>query len=340
MKKLSFARHILPAIAIIGIIVAAIMVYTSQPDQSSSDPDIVPPSAPEEQEGTVAGAGLVEPSSELVDIAPEIAGVVAQLFVNAGDQVSKGQPLFSIDARDANAARREAEARVTRLKSSIAAAQVTLRNAQDQLALYNDISDKRAISRREVLDRQAAVRDAAARLRLSRAELQEAQAQLSSARVTLDRLTVRAPMTGEILDVNIRPGEFAATNQMGGNSDPAISMGNTSPMHVRIDIDENEIERLALGESAVVSPRGNGAKKVTVEFVRAEPLVTPKTSLTNSSAERVDVRVLQLIYALPQSGHGLFIGQQVDAFVPAIEPQADDNGQAVSDAGSNKAGAQ
>ncbi|MEO1045833.1 MAG: efflux RND transporter periplasmic adaptor subunit [Pseudomonadota bacterium] len=325
MNKLSFSRQILPIIAIIGMIAAAYMVFVSQPDSTTTDPDSIPATAPSGQAATVAGAGVVEPSSELVDIAPEIAGVVSELYVSAGDTVSKGQLLFAVDARDATARRREAEARVRRLKSSIAAASVTLDNARQQLALYGDIADSRAISEREVIDRESAVRDARARLALSRAELQEAEAQLASARVTLDRLVVRAPMAGEILDVNIRPGEFAQTNQMGGNAQPAIIMGNTDPLHVRIDIDENEIERLSLGDPAVVSPRGNGDKKVNVDFVRAEPLVTPKTSLTNSSSERVDVRVLQLIYALPGDDHGLFIGQQVDAFVPAIAPQAEDD---------------
>ncbi len=52
-------------------------------------------------------------------------------------------------------------------------------------------------------------------------------------------------------------------------------------------------------------------------YVRAEPLVVPKRSLTNTAAERVDVRVMQLIYQLPQTD-GLFrVGQQVDAFIPA-----------------------
>jgi hypothetical protein len=56
---------------------------------------------------------------------------------------------------------------------------------------------------------------------------------------------------------------------------------------------------------------------VQAGFVRAEPLVVPKRSLTNSGNERVDVRVLQIIYALPQDAQGFFVGQQVDAFVPA-----------------------
>ena len=76
-----------------------------------------------------------------------------------------------------------------------------------------------------------------------------------------------------------------------------------------------------MGAKAKVSPRGAAEEQVDAIFVRAEPQVVPKRSLTNSAAERVDVRVLQLIYALPESD--LFrVGQQVDAFIPARDANA------------------
>jgi hypothetical protein len=101
-----------------------------------------------------------------------------------------------------------------------------------------------------------------------------------------------------------------------------MEIGNTRPMHVRIDIDENEIGRLAFGGDAIISPRGDAERRVRARFVRVEPLVTPKVSLTNSATERVDVRVLQIIYQIPE-GQGFVVGQQVDAFVQAkaVEPQ-------------------
>ena len=95
-------------------------------------------------------------------------------------------------------------------------------------------------------------------------------------------------------------------------------MGQTVPLHVRVDIDESEATRVDFGKAAKVSPRGAAESQVEARFVRAEPLVVPKRSLTNSSQERVDVRVLQVIYELPDRDDGLFrVGQQVDAFIPA-----------------------
>jgi HlyD family secretion protein len=118
----------------------------------------------------------------------------------------------------------------------------------------------------------------------------------------------------QVLQVLTRAGEFASTS---GNDIVLMKLGVTQPFHVRIDVDENEIERVVLGQSAMISPKGNAKQQVRATFVRAEPLIVPKRSLTNSATERVDVRVLQLIYALPEGGHQFFVGQQVDGFAPA-----------------------
>jgi multidrug resistance efflux pump len=130
-------------------------------------------------------------------------------------------------------------------------------------------------------------------------------------------LQVRAPTTATVLQVNTRVGQFATAGPGPGSQDPLIVMGQTNPLHVRIDIDENEIERVEAGAAATVSPRGNAGRRVQATFVRAEPLVRPKRSLTNSAQERVDVRVLQLVYALPADAGSFFVGQQVDAYIPA-----------------------
>ncbi|MCO7089444.1 hypothetical protein, partial [Pseudomonas aeruginosa] len=111
---------------------------------------------------------------------------------------------------------------------------------------------------------------------------------------------------------------YAPAGQQGsGNQEPLMTMGVTDPLHVRIDVDENEIARVALGRPAIVSPKGSAGRRMRARFVRAEPLIVPKRSLTNASTERVDIRVLQLIYALPANDGAFFVGQQVDGFIPA-----------------------
>ncbi|WP_427966423.1 efflux RND transporter periplasmic adaptor subunit [Altererythrobacter sp.] len=316
----SFSRKALPVIALIGFIGAAIFIATGYPDRSLSEPEEQPPHATGElaRSARVAGTGVVEPSSEIIDIGSALSGLVTEVRVTPGEFVDKGQVLFMVDARAARARLNEANAGIAEAKAAINEAQTAQATARSQLDLYNRIDDPAAVSRAEVIRAEGEAKAASSRLELARARLSAAQAAAGSARTEIGRLTVRAPIAGEILEVNVRPGEYVST--MGAASEPFMRMGETRPLHVRIDVDEDEAIRVAMGAPAQVSPRGAAVKQVEASFVRAEPLVVPKRSLTNSAQERVDVRVLQLIYALPESAHDTFrVGQQVDAFIPAAK---------------------
>jgi multidrug resistance efflux pump len=305
-------RPLLPTAAVLAIAVSAVIVVGEQPDRALAAPDRTPPTAPANV-ATVAGAGVIEPASELIEIAAELPGVVDRVFVAAGDRVAAGAPLFSVDSRAARASVDEAAARAARLRREAAAARTALSVAKRQYALYEGAGDPRAVSRQEVIARAGTAEDAAAQVAVADAALREAEAQLESARVTLARHIVRAPRAATVLRLRTRPGQYAPA----GLADEAlVTLGETDPLHVRIDIDENEIGRVALGRPATISPRGDATRRVEAAFVRAEPLIVPKRSLTNAASERVDVRVLQLVYRLPAQS-GWFVGQQVDGFVPA-----------------------
>ena len=317
-RNMSFSRQILPVIAIIGLVAAVVFIFFGLPDRELTEPDREPPRAPDAmaESSRVAGAGIVEPSSELVQIGSALSGLVTGLFVQPGDRVGEGQVLFTVDDRAARASLQEARAAIAEARASIAEANTVRATAGRQLALYRNIDDPAAVSRAEVIRAEGEAASANERLRLARARLEAAQARANSAQTEIGRLTVRAPIAGEILAVNIRKGEYVST-MGGGNAQPFVEMGQTQPLYVRIDIDEEQAARVAMGADAIVSPRGAAERRVEATFVRAEPLVVPKRSLTNSAQERVDVRVLQVLYELPES-NGLFrVGQQVDAYITA-----------------------
>jgi RND family efflux transporter MFP subunit len=309
---------------VVGIIVSVVLIALGQPDRTVEQPVETPARAT----GTlanaarVAGSGVVEPSSEIVDIGTAVSGLVSRVLVSPGDYVSRGQPLFTIDDRQVRARLAEAEAGIAQARAAIAEAQAAEGTASRNLALFRSVGDPAAVSRAEIIRAEGEVSTARSRAGTARAQLAAAQAVAASARTELGRLTVTAPISGTILRAEIKAGEFVTAGNQGGNSTPFLQMGETRPLHVRIDIDEDEIAKLEPGAAAFVSPRGSADRQVQARFVRAEPLVIPKRSLTNSAAERVDVRVLQVIFALPDDKDDLFrIGQQVDAFIPARRTQ-------------------
>jgi len=91
-----------------------------------------------------------------------------------------------------------------------------------------------------------------------------------------------------VIQVNIRAGEFAASSPKA----PAIIVGETGRLQVRADVDEQNATRIRPGQRAVAFLKGDREVAIPLEFVRIEPFVIPKVSLTGASTERVDTRVL------------------------------------------------
>jgi len=147
---------------------------------------------------------------------------------------------------------------------------------------------------------------------VSMAAVEQAKALLESTKIDLERLTIRALVDGEVLQVNVRPGEFVGTppNQAmvrAGEYESAARAGRYRRAR------HPPIRSRRLGASIT---QGLGEGNLSAEFVRVEKYVVPKKSLTGDNTERVDTRVLQAIYAVePQPGKPLYVGQQVDVYI-------------------------
>jgi len=94
-------------------------------------------------------------------------------------------------------------------------------------------------------------------------------------------------------------------------------IGSTDVLHVRVDIDESDAWRVRSDTKAVATVRGNRQLRTELKFVRIEPYVVPKKSLTGDSTERVDTRVLQVLYSFDRKTLPVYVGQQVDVSIEA-----------------------
>jgi len=305
-------RFILPLIGILAAAWAAYAIVHTTPHRESTIPPSPPPVS--DFRDTVAAVGLVEASTENIAIGTPLSGIVPKVFVGAGDAVRAGDPLFELDTRHLRAeldVRRQTLA-VARSRARVADAR--LDDLRRQLSFAEQVKDKRAVSAEELSRRRSAVDTAAAELDEARAQVAAAEAQVRATAVEIERSTVRSPIDGEVLQVKLRVGEFAAAAP---SESPLMVLGRSKPLHVRVDVDEHEGWRVRAGSAAVGRLRGNAELKTPLSFVRFEPFVVPKKSLTGDSTERVDTRVLQVIYKVEQDDLPLFVGEQLDVFIDA-----------------------
>lgn len=348
-------KYVLPILAAAGLAFAVVQVLEMRKPARPSAPQVTPPSSPREYPRSISGAGLVEAKRENIPIGTPVPGVVDQVFVKIHDQVKAGDPLFHVDDRDlkaelvsreamASAARAQldrlrrapraedippAEAAVAEAQARLLDARAAFRRSKslrerEMLAAadydkdnYAEKAAEAALARAEADLKKIKAGSWVEDIKVAEASLKQSEAQVESMRILIGRLTVRALIDGEVLQVHVRPGQFAAMSW----NEPLIVLGDVKTLHVRVDIDENDLPLFSPGSEAVATLKGRPSVRFPLEFVKFEPYVIPKKSLTGDNSERVDTRVLQAIYAIREFPTPVYVGQQMDVFLRASAPK-------------------
>ena len=305
-------RFLLPVIGILAALWAAYSVARTTPRRHSTNPPAAAPVS--DFSRTVAAVGLIEANSENIAIGTPLAGVVDQVFVSVGQSVKEGDRLFVLDTRQLRADLAVRRSSLAVAKSGIRVARARLEDLQRSLDFAEGLTDKRAISAEETTRRRSAVETAKAQFEEAETQASAGQAQVRSIETEIERSTVRAPLDAQVLQVKIHVGEYAPAAV---TATPLILLGGLRPLNVRVDVDEHEAWRVKPGAAATAHLRGDARLSTPLHFVRFEPFVVPKKSLTGDSTERVDTRVLQVIYQIDGQDLPLYVGQQMDVFIDA-----------------------
>ena len=345
MSKLFYA---LIALAVLSIALTIGYVTSHQQANAIREPFRQPPSSPITKR--VAGAGLVESASREIQIGVFVSGILTDVPVIAGQQVKKGDVLLKIDDRDAvasvavqeaaiNVARQQlAELKLLPRPEDVPIAEAKVRSANalvtqqtKRLKRGSELIDQNAISAEEldaIVESEQVAREQLESAKAELAKLQagawapqiataeaqvfQATAALEQARTHVALRTVTAPIDGEVLQVNVEVGQYVS----GVSTQPLIVLGDTSTLHVRVDIDEVDIPRFEKAMTATAYRRGDSRTAIPLTLVRIEPLVIPKQTLTGELQERTDTRVLQAIFRVGRSDNQLtlYVGQQLDVF--------------------------
>jgi multidrug resistance efflux pump len=348
--KLSMSRVVLPLLA---LAMAGLGFYHVS-GESQTLPAVAPPAYPAQSpyQNSIAASGVVEARTENIAVGAALPGLVLEVYVpsdRAGTPVKVGQPLFRVDDRHltsqlkvAEAQLAMAEARLARLESqprpeelppSLARLNAATANAarlQDQYERAKRLVGTGALAQEDYVSRLRAYEAASHEQDQAQAEydllragawkpdvdiakvaISEAKAQVEQVKTEIARATVVSPVDGVVLQVNVRAGERVSDR----DTQALVVLGDISTFHVRVDIDERDIARFRPGARAMAYPRGETDHEMTLRFRRVEPFVVPKKALTGENTERVDTRVLQVLYAIEPSQHPVYVGQQLDVFI-------------------------
>lgn len=292
LRKISFW------LALAGLVATALLLRDMRAElrEPAPPPPIAPPVKPSGR--GIGAAGIVEASRENTSVGVPVSGLVTTVHAQVWDHVGAGAPLLQLDDR-------ELRAQLVAREAEIPVADAEIRRLRTRLARVEKLSASGASPGAD-LD---TLRDD---LVVAEAKLAASRAAVEQTRLLLERLTVRAPIDGTILQVNVRAGEAITT----GAAKAPIVLGDISRVQVRADIDEQLAPRVREKAAAVGYLKGDASEAIPLEFVRIEPFIVPKISLTGGSTERVDTRVLQVIYRLPvRSGRPIYVGQQLDLFI-------------------------
>lgn len=303
-------------LAAAGIAAAILLVRRMQQKPPAPPPVAAPARSP--YAGTVAATGLIEAARENVRIASPKGGLVTRVFVKVGDAVREGDPLFQLDAREAASRVETVQAQLEAMRATLKAEEVALADTEDQLARFEKLRKDSVATDEELKRRWFAAEGARARIGSIRAQIHSVERQWQQAKTDLEILTVKAPRDGELLQVNVRAGEYAPAAAL---AEPLMLLGDVVKLQVRADVDEQNSILVEPNSEAVASLKGHADLRMPLRFVRVEPYVVPKRSLTGDSLERVDTRVLQIIYEFDRPAFPVYVGQQVDVFIRRTTPK-------------------
>ena len=330
-----------------GVLTAAAL-YLAKPGVRAANPEGSPAAARPRGGDVVVAAGRVEPASEEIKIGSELDGKLAQVPVAEGDQVKRGQILAVLENADyqarvalAEAAIRERQADLERLtngnrgqekresEANVREAEAVLANAQAELDRRRSLLDRGAIARFEFDSAEREFRVARARLEASRersglvhegfrmedrkrveAEIDRTRAQLREAQAVLAKTYIRSPLDGVVLRKKLRAGESVS----GKGDTPVVTLGDLSRLRVRADVDESDVARLAVGQTAHVTAAAYGDRKFTGKVVRIGQILGRKNVRTDEPNERVDTKILETLIEL-DPGQQIPAGLRVDTYI-------------------------
>src|SRR6188472_989666 len=207
----------------------------------------------------VSATGKVQPETE-VKSSPEVAGEITELPVTDGAQVKRGYLLVKVTPDSYKALLEQQEAAISSAKATNLQQKATMMKTEQDLKRADDMYSKKTISIQEYNTAQAAYDVAKNTYESSLHEIERAQAGSSQARDQLYKTTIYSPIDGTVTVLNSKLGErLVATGQFAGTE--VMRVADLNHMEARVDVNENDVVNVKLGDKAEVKIDAYGDRK-------------------------------------------------------------------------------
>ena len=243
---------------------------------------------------TVAATGKIQPEVE-VNISSEVSGEIIELPIKEGQQVEKGDLLVKINPDLIQAVVSQSQAGLQNVRAQLAQAEASLKNSKANFERNKALFDKGVISKSEWDRTVADYEGSQANVQSAYYNVQSAAANVKQSRDNLSRTSIYAPMTGTISLLAAELGErVVGTAQMAGTE--ILRVANLSNMEVEVDVNENDIVKVAVGDSTIVEVDAylkREFKGVVTEIANSAQNTLTADQVTNF---KVKVRILPESY--------------------------------------------
>jgi len=345
-------KRLIPiAAGVVILIVSSLIAARSR----RAAPQVSPKAQSHRSPLLIAGPGRVEPSSEDIKLGSELSGKLKAVYVEEGDSIHRGQVLAELENDDYRAQVASAEADVIAKEaalrkvlngarsqerreafSSARAAEVVMNNARSEMERREKLLQAGVISREEaehyareydvararyqeatehhsLIDDHAREEDQS----LAEADLKLAHAKLDEARARYAKTLIKSPIDGTVLRKHHRNGESVSNSSTA--PDPILTIGDQDVLHVRVEVDETEVSKVRVGQSAYVTADAYGNQQFWGHVIRVGEELGRKNIRTDEPTERVDTKILETLVTL--DGAHLPVGLRVDAFIVTDAPE-------------------
>jgi HlyD family secretion protein len=278
-------KVIIPAVVIVIVVVVAAVSLRGKSDDKAISVT-VEPAGRHTVIQTVTATGRIQPMTQ-VNISADVSAKITRLDVAEGDWVDKGTLLLQLDRERYAAAMASAEANLAAAEANANLVRENMNKARKDHDRSTQLYNKELESEASLDSAYAAAEVEVARYQAALEQVEQARASLRQARDDLAKTTILAPMSGTISKLNKELGEMALGSQF--QEDVILEISNLEGMEALVDVDENDIVSVALGDEAEIEVDALGETRYPGEVT--EIASSAKTSAQGTTDQKTEFEV-------------------------------------------------